>query len=254
MLHAVQQYRLDGLVLASAVIEADQLSAMADTPMPLVAFNQPAAAGVLNSVSVDNELGMIEIADHVADLGCRSVVFVGGVASASTDRVRFAAASGRLRERALSCRYLEAGSFSYEAGYKTGCHLASDLLDPDGEAADAADAVVVAGDELALGVVDGLQSYGVDVPGDVVLTGFDGLPQAAWDGYDLTTIVQPVQLLVAEAVDQLLTATGDSGQPSDHPLERVVPGVLRIGRTTIGKRSAADNNAPLQVAPNQENH
>ena len=117
MLHAVQQYRLDGLVLASAVIEADQLSAMVDTPMPLVAFNQPAAAGVLNSVSVDNDLGMTEIADHVADLGCRSVVFVGGVASASTDRVRFAAAAGRLRKRALSCRYLEAGAFSYEAGY-----------------------------------------------------------------------------------------------------------------------------------------
>ncbi len=231
MLRAVQQYRLDGLVLASAAIEYDQLSSMAATSMPLVAFNQPAAAGVVNSVSVDNELGMSEVADHVADLGCRSAVFVGGLSATSTDRVRFGAASARLQHHGIACRYVEAGAFSYEAGYKTGCHLAGDLVGSASDESERPDAVIVAGDELALGVVDGLKSYGVDVPGDVVLTGFDGLPQAAWDGYDLTTIVQPIPLLVAEAVDILLPSDTKL-KNSTKPVERVVPGVLRPGRTT----------------------
>lgn len=246
MLEAVHQYRLDGLLLASATIEYEQLSSMAATNIPLVAFNQPAAAGLVNSVTVDNEAGMTDVANHVADLGRRNAIYVGGAADTSTDRVRFRAASAQLAKRNVSCRYVEAGGFSYEAGYKTGRLLADELADeladnPTTSHPDRPDAVLVAGDELALGVIDSLQGSGVAIPDDVVLTGFDGLPQAAWDGYDLTTVVQPIQVLVSEAVNMLLNT---SRQPlatdtDTGPEARVVAGVLRIGRTT--RQPALDN-------------
>lgn len=231
MLEAVQQYRLDGLILASAAIEHVQLSTMTSAPMPLVAFNQPDAAGVVNSVSVDNRAGMTEIADHVAELGCRSAVFVGGIATTSTDQIRYGAAAERLRERGVACRYLEAGAFTYEAGYKVGS-MFTDLADGD-----LPDAVVVAADEVALGVLDGLQAGGVNVPDDLVLTGFDGLPQAAWAGYDLTTLEQPIPLLVEEALDILLETS-----PGSAPVDRVVHGSVRIGGTTVKAANTADTD------------
>jgi len=75
-------------------------------------------------------------------------------------------------------------------------------------------------------VIDGLRERGIEAPRDVLLTGFDGLPQASWAGYDLTTLEQPIELLVEHALTRLLD--GEDAQPGDV----VVPGTIRQGRTT----------------------
>mgnify|MGYP003328410051 FL=1 len=64
------------------------------------------------------------------------------------------------------------------------------------------------------------------MPDDVLVTGFDGLPQASWAGYDLTTLVQPIDVLVDEAIAMLLGAE-DPGERS-----RIIPGTVYEGRTT----------------------
>ncbi|NBO80974.1 MAG: hypothetical protein EBV42_06950 [Actinobacteria bacterium] len=125
------------------------------------------------------------------------------------------------RAREISLPYIEAGSFTYDAGYKIGANLAEVGRIPD--------ALVVAADEIAFGVIDGLRRHGVSVPGDVRVTGFDGVPQSAWEGYGLTTLVQPIEQMVASvlqllslsAVDQIVTIEGE----------------LRIANTTRGETS-----------------
>jgi len=90
--------------------------------------------------------------------------------------------------------------------------------------------VMVGSDEVAFGVIDGLESRGVRIPDDMAVTGFDGLPQASWAGIDLTTLVQPTDLLAQHAAELLVDMTSVS-----RPTDVVVDGHLRIGRTT--KRS-----------------
>ncbi|CAN5774097.1 hypothetical protein BH24ACT5_BH24ACT5_00950 [soil metagenome] len=85
---------------------------------------------------------------------------------------------------------------------------------------------MVAGDELAFGVIDGLRAAGVTAPDDVRITGFDGLPQTTWAGYDLTTIVQPIEALVNQTVDLLIEPRAD---PIQRPGDFVTAGTLRIG-------------------------
>lgn len=218
-LESVDQYRLDGLVLASSTIGQEHLVRMRRPGSRVVAFNQPAAAGLLPLVTVDNEAGSRDLAEHVVARGAQRACFVGGVASASTDQIRYRGAAAALAEHGVACPYIEAGSFTYDAGFKVAAHL----LERD----DRPDAVMVGSDEVAFGLLDGLRSGGVDVPGDVIVTGFDGLPQAMWSGYDLTTLVQPVEVLVEEAVSMLLDGTGGH----EHN-ERVVPGTVCEGRTT----------------------
>jgi len=242
VLVAVDQYRLDGLLMASANIGPTQLARARENGLPVVAFNQPAATGVVDSVSVDNEGGARALAHHLVDSGCRSVLFVGGVAAISTDQLRYRGAAQALGGRGIACPYTEAGSFSYDAGYQA----VGGILD----AGPLPDALMVAGDELAFGVLDGLAAAGVDVPTDVMVTGFDGLPQAAWAGYDLTTLTQPSEQLVESALELLLDAETSKAQPTapdaeapiprtgnpaprpTGPLDRVVPGQIRLGRTT----------------------
>lgn len=214
---AVHQYRLDGIVFAPATITQQQLIAVFNDDLPTVAFNQPSASEAVPTVAVDNEGGMRDVARHLIDIGCRSVQFVGGDATTSTDQLRYRGASLEWNAAGIACPYFEAGDFSYETGYKM-AHL---LLDTDS----LPDVVMVSGDELAFGVIDGLKSSGLDVPNDIFVTGFDGLPQASWAGYDLTTLVQPTDALVERAIDVLLSP------PSDEPLG-YTPGTVRVGRTT----------------------
>jgi DNA-binding LacI/PurR family transcriptional regulator len=48
--------------------------------------------------------------------------------------------------------------------------------------------VVVANDQMALGLIAGLHARGVDVPGDVSIAGFDDNPDAAYYRPALTTV------------------------------------------------------------------
>lgn len=223
VLASVAQYRLDGLILASASIRQPQFGRVQSGDVPVVAFNQPAAAGVVPSVSIDNESGMTELAEHLVELGCRSALFVGGISTVSTDQKRYRGAAQTLGAHGVPCAYVEAGSFSYADGYKSAQHILGRDELPD--------AVMVAGDELAFGVIDGLAQAGVSVPGDVMVTGFDGLPQASWAGYDLTTLAQDTDLMVERAIDMLADA-----QPAASVPDVVVAGSIRYGKTTTRKQ------------------
>lgn len=216
VLGTVAQYQVDGVILASAAIDQRQLARMQESTLPVVAFNQPAATGIIPSVSVDNEAGSSALAEHLVEQGVGSVTFVGGLSTTSTDQIRYRGAARTLGSSGVACAYVEAGSFSYEDGYKLAGPLTEQSLP---------DALMVAGDELAFGVLDGLRAAGVDVPGDVLLTGFDGLPQASWNAYDLTTIVQATDALVEQAIATL-------SDDADETTSVVVPGHLRIGITT----------------------
>lgn len=224
VLASVTQYRLDGLILASASIRQPQFARVQTNDVPIVAFNQPAAAGVVPSVSINNESGMAELAEHVVDMGCRSVLFVGGISTVSTDQQRYRGAAQTLGAHGVPCAYVEAGSFSYDAGYKAARQIVDRAARPE--------ALMVAGDELAFGVIDGLASAGIVTPDDVLVTGFDGLPQANWAGYDLTTLAQDIDVMVDRAIELLNEADSSTTMP-----DVVVPGSIRYGRTTRGATS-----------------
>ena len=219
VLTSLAQYRVDGVILASANIDTGRLARMQALQLPLVAFNQPAASGVVPSVSVDNTNGMRDLARHLADHGATTVAYIGGIASTSTDHTRYRGASEALAGEGIACPYTEAGGWAYAHGYDAARGMV--------EAGELPDAIMVAGDELAFGVIDALEDRNVTVPDDVMVTGFDGLPQASWAGYDLTTLTQPVELLVEQAIELLLQPVATDITP-----DIVVPGVVRMGRTT----------------------
>lgn len=226
VIDSVQQYRVDGMILASSNVSQVHLARLNLGAMPVVAFNQPAAAGIIPSVSVDNAAGTAALASHLVDQNCKTVLFVGGQAAASTDQIRYRGAAQELGRQGASCAYIEAGSFAYDDGYKVAAQIASLDVLPD--------AVMVSGDELAFGVLDGFRIAGIDVPSDLLLTGFDGLPQASWAGYDLTTIVQSMDSLAQQSIDLLIgrAPAGSDAQDDDELPDIVVPGTIRIGKTT----------------------
>src|SRR4051794_30560169 len=75
-----------------------------------------------------------------------------------------------------------AGDWSAKAGAAVARAVADAIRSPEGPTA-----VVVANDQMALGLIAGLRAAGVDVPGAVSVTGFDDNPDAAFYSPPLTT-------------------------------------------------------------------
>lgn len=196
VLTSVLRYHVDGVIVASSLVPVVEVQPLVAQGLPVLMFNQEVGSGEVASVSVDNEGGMRLLADHLIETGHRSVCFVGGMRSARTDQARYRGACERLADAGVACRYLLAGDYSYESGLAAVEGLAATGEWPE--------AVMAAGDAVAFGVMDGLRERGLSIPDDISVTGFDGLPQAAWDSYRLTTIEQPMDDLARLGVETLV--------------------------------------------------
>ncbi len=79
---------------------------------------------------------------------------------------------------------------------------------------DRPDAAFVCNDHMAFAVMDALRfKLGLRIPEDVSIAGFDDVPIAAWPAYDLTSYRQPINRMVAQTVETLLTRIDDSSAP-----------------------------------------
>jgi LacI family transcriptional regulator len=92
------------------------------------------------------------------------------------------------------------GPFGRSAGYRA----AREML-ADGRF----DAVFVASDQQALGVIRALQELGVRCPDEVAIASFDGIAASAYATPALTTMAQPFAELGRTAVARLLERIGD---------------------------------------------
>jgi LacI family transcriptional regulator len=98
---------------------------------------------------------------------------------------------------------LELHGFTQEAGYAAMQRLLALPAPPD--------AVFVASDVQALGVLGALQEAGLRVPDDVALVGFDDIRASAYVG--LTTLRQPMYEMGRVAIEKLLQRMEAPGRP-----------------------------------------
>ena len=84
---------------------------------------------------------------------------------------------------------------------------------------------------MAIGALDALRKrLSLRVPKDILIVGFDDVPEASWSAYDLTTVVQDGPRMVAEAMSILQSMMSSSGSAGG--ILRVVPGKLVERSTT----------------------
>jgi LacI family transcriptional regulator len=74
-------------------------------------------------------------------------------------------------------------------------------------------ALVCANDQTAIGAMAALQHAGLNVPGDVAVTGFDGIQLGRHLRPGLTTVVQPMAALGETAVTMLTGRIGGATPP-----------------------------------------
>ncbi|GAA1972699.1 LacI family DNA-binding transcriptional regulator [Microbacterium pumilum] len=122
-------------------------------------------------------------ADHLAELGHERIARLSGPEDWLEALAREAGTTRVLEGRGLVPGLRWVGDWSAAAGAAIAPAVAAAVRAPQGPTA-----VVVANDQMALGLIAGLRMAGVDVPREVSVTGFDDNPDAAFYSPPLTTV------------------------------------------------------------------
>jgi len=133
------------------------------------------------TVSVDQQAGTAEAVDHLASLGHRDVLHLSGPLDWLDARSRERAFHARAKSWGMRERPIVVGDWTPDSGYEFAASLTS---------VPEFTAMVVANDDMALGVIHGLAERGIRVPQDVSVIGFDDLPSARHMLPPLTTVRQ----------------------------------------------------------------
>jgi LacI family transcriptional regulator len=205
--------RVDGLMVVASVVPEGLLERIGSR-IPTVVVADADAVG-FERVLVANEVGMHALVERMlADHPVDRVAWVSGPEDSSDEHDRRAGFDRALRGCGREVAVVtERGDFTERSGREA----AQRLLDAPGGLPDA---IVCANDQTALGVLDLLARRGVDVPGRVLVTGFDGVDAGRFSVPRLTSVRQPMirlgRLAVAALVDRI-------AEPDAAPRIRTLP-------------------------------
>ncbi len=197
--------------------------------IPAVVINT--ASDPRTTVSADHLGGGRQLGTHIAGLGHREVVLLGGdaVSEVQQDRIR-----GMIEGLGPDARH-------HVAWGQAGLDAVPGLIEGG------ATAVMATSDLIALGAHSRLSRAGLSVPNDVSLTGFDDLPLATAMHPELTTIAQDVQTIAEHALDVL--ARRIAGHAPDDP-SLAVPMRLVLRTSTAVPRALSRQQETDQQGAN----
>lgn len=197
---------LDGLLLIGQSDQVAVIENVAARYRPLVVWGSALPGQVHCAVGVDNFAGGRLAGERLIARGCRRLAFMGEVRTLELIE----------RHRGLCAAAAAAG---LPAPLQLDTHLAADIMAPEIErnlhvAIGDVDGIAAASDVIALTVMEALERRGIDVPGDVAVTGFDDLPLAARARVRLTTVRQDLAAGAAAMLAALFARIGGEDAPS----------------------------------------
>lgn len=191
------QYQVDGIVMASASLSSSLARECANTGTPVVLFNRIVPTLPVSSVTSDNLEGGRQVAHFLVQGGHRRIAFMAGAEDSSTSRDREAGFTQGLAECGCSIFRRAVGSYTVDDAVAAARKLMDGRYKPD--------AIFIANDHMAFAVMDVLRrDHGLRIPDDISIVGYDDVPEAAWEGYALTTVQQPANAMVDATVAILL--------------------------------------------------
>ena len=171
-------------------------------PVPAVLVTGNAGAfscANLSSVYTDDRKGAASAAEYLLQCGHREILILGGDRERSDiSRDRFEGFCGACvnagcpvaEDHYYTCR------FSYRSGYETMRQALQEGRKPT--------AVFAMADVIAIGAVRAIREYGLQVPEDISVVGYDGLEIGDYLQPRLTTVAQPMDTMAQCSAELLL--------------------------------------------------
>jgi DNA-binding LacI/PurR family transcriptional regulator len=217
--------QVDGIVfLIPLQLEMDFIRSICQE-VPFIAIDVDLGAR-LPIVMVDQDRGARLAVEHVTNLGHRKIAFICGPSPWRAAKLRTHGWMKALKRANLSSGPMLEGDWSAKSGYFAALEL---IRQHQGEFT----ALVTANDHMALGALSAFHENGIEVPDDISVIGYDGMPESEFYQPSLTTVYQDFAALGEVSVEFLLRMIY---QPGTSP-QRFI-----LKPTLVPRRSTAPQN------------
>jgi len=242
-IHALCDGRVDGIIFVAPRLPASFFETL-QIQIPVVTIHHEGAGKDVYNLDSDGEYGAYLAVRYLTDLGHRRILHITGEPDLYVTCQRLAGYRRVLAE----CR------ISYDPelvihGALSACSARQtvDRIFQAGRFDPFPTAIFAANDAIAIGCMEALAEYGVRVPEEVSIVGFDDTLAARMTVPPLTTVRQPLRLLGRRAVEVLVDriesgrATEDETLP---PYERM-PNVELFDASLIVRGTAVAPSPPI---------
>jgi DNA-binding LacI/PurR family transcriptional regulator len=220
----LRQYSVDGVILASSTLPPQFAVEFHNAGLPIVhSFGRHTKEPLVDVVGIDNRHCGRLAAEALVAHGFEHVGFLGGPAKATSTQDREEGFISALAEHpgiAVSVSYADA--YSFDAGRKA-------MLDILAETP--AQAYFCGDDVLSIGALSAVQEAGLQVPDDIAIIGLNDMSISGWQNIALTTIRQPIDMIIEASVERVLQLLED---PETLPQARLFPCEV-VSRRTLPK-------------------
>jgi LacI family repressor for deo operon, udp, cdd, tsx, nupC, and nupG len=220
LIHNFRQELLDGYIIVSNDPHNAEIGQLLKERIPVVfAVNDPSTVPRNPLVTYDNFEMAHRLTGYLVSLGHRRFAYLGAIHGRSERaQSRFRGFHAGLEQNDVGfdpdC-FVDGSEYSSRCGYDSFIGLMRRGCAPT--------ALFCANDVLAIGALHAIREQGLDVPGELSVTGYDNIPTSAYLCPPLTTVDIRPSVIGFEAADMLFALIEGRG---GRDMRKVIPGEL----------------------------
>ncbi|ELK47774.1 LacI family DNA-binding transcriptional regulator [Halobacillus sp. ACCC02827] len=208
----LREKRVDGAIILAHNIDDDIAVEAAREGFPLVVLDRKLNNDNIYHVEVDNEHGGFIATEYLIKYGFKKIGYVSGPSNSYDNKRRLEGFKKALdmHNIVFQSKWKVSGDFTREGGYRAAKLLIAQQEMPE--------AVFFANDEMAIGGLKAFEEYGIKVPEDISIIGFDDIQISEFVSPPLTTVSQPKYEVGALAVHIIFQALQNQDVDSKYTL------------------------------------
>lgn len=215
---------MDGVILSPLALTAADLESREDST-PLILLGEHIGTTALSHVTVDNTAAARAAVEHLVSLGKRRIAAIGSQPNGpnETSLLRLEGYRRALAEAGIAedpALIAPVADYQRAEGARAARRLIEQGVDFD--------AIFAFNDLLALGALSTLNSFGLRVPLDVALIGFDDIEEASYSTPALSSVAPDKRALARTALELLFAETPEHGETS-------IPFTIAVRASTTGE-------------------
>ncbi|MGU3574420.1 substrate-binding domain-containing protein [Brucellaceae bacterium C25G] len=206
-------YRADATVVVSGSPSRSLVETCINNGQRVIIINRDDLPEGTEKIMVDNKAAAEQALLMLQRAGCKDLTVVSSTAGTASILSREQTFIEAAEQAGLSVNISRAGPTGYATGVEAARQLLASPKRPDG--------VFCVTDLLALGFMDSAKrEFSLNIPQDLCIIGFDDIPQASWQSYELTTFRQPLEE-IAQAIASSLRDNSRLPAQAKFPLQTI---------------------------------
>lgn len=216
-LNLLEEKEVDAIILTTFYSSEKQKAFISNYQKPIVTVNRKFTredSTIVPNIDIDNFQGAYDAVSYLINTGHKKI---GIIRAADEDRTcidRVEAYKKALKDNNLPIKeeYIVGYDFHFESGYEGMMKILTNEEQPD--------AMFCISDEIATGAIHAVNDYGLKVPDDISIIGFDDIPLAKRYLPSITTVKQPIFEMGKAATEILINLI--TGKVKKNAVEDIV--------------------------------